>query len=170
MPNLGDRIRELRKALNLSQEQFADKLGIGHAHVSKIEKGNGTPSEMLLRNICGELYVSRTWLTTGEGEMFLSAEDIVKEQIDRLGERAFYQALNSLQSDQAVVVMESALVYRAELDPDLDDMIRFLKSLWMTGDEKLKAWAVVQFSRAFPPDIKEEILKKGTENSDQATG
>lgn len=172
---IGTRIKLLRKALKLTQEEFAGRMRISKGFVSNLEKDRVQPSGQLIHLMCYEYSSSEYWLTTGEGEMFLSAEEVIKQQMERLGKPEFYQALSNLQSDQvytdqAVVVMESALAYRAEHDPELDAMIHFLKSLWMTGDKNLRAWAVVQFSRAFPDDIKEEVLKKSRTNNDQATG
>lgn len=41
--NLAEKIRELRKSRHLSQEQFAEKLGISRQSVSKWESGQATP-------------------------------------------------------------------------------------------------------------------------------
>lgn len=41
---LGKRIRELRKARKITQEQLAEKLGIGPANISYIENGKFAPS------------------------------------------------------------------------------------------------------------------------------
>lgn len=41
---LGQRIRELRKAKGLTQEQLAEKIGIGTSNISYIETGKFAPS------------------------------------------------------------------------------------------------------------------------------
>lgn len=41
---LGQRIRELRKSKKITQEQLAEKLGIGTANISYIENGKFAPS------------------------------------------------------------------------------------------------------------------------------
>jgi transcriptional regulator with XRE-family HTH domain len=148
----------------MSQEQFADKLGIGHAHVSKIEKGNGIPSELLLRHICSELFVSKTWLTTGEGEMFVSADEILRNTFYP-NEQVLYDACKKIIDDKNLMVMDSAThkYLSRNNDPDLDHMIRFLNDLWAVADDNMKAWARVQFSRAFPPDVEDEVQKKHAE-------
>lgn len=47
----GARIREIRKAKGLTQEEFAGKLGVTGAYISKLENGKATPSPALMRLI-----------------------------------------------------------------------------------------------------------------------
>ena len=67
---MGNNVKLLREYLNLSQETFGLRIGIGKAAVSRIEsnKNNLTKSISLL--ICKEFNVRYEWLTTGSGEMF----------------------------------------------------------------------------------------------------
>ena len=41
---LGQRIKEIRKAKNITQEQLAEKVGIGTANISYIESGKFAPA------------------------------------------------------------------------------------------------------------------------------
>lgn len=160
---IGDRIKALRKAVNLTQEEFASRLKISKGFVSNLEKGRVLPSEQLIHLMAYEFSSSEYWLTTGEDSMFLPPVEVVRQQISRLGERAYYDALKQLLDDNGLIVLRSALGGRGnekEFDPELEPMIHFLVDLWSVGDEKLKAWATVQFSRAFPDDVKEEVQKK----------
>lgn len=52
---VGVRIKKLRKALNLTQEVLAEKLGVTSNHLSYIETGARRPSLPLARKIAGEL-------------------------------------------------------------------------------------------------------------------
>jgi len=54
---IGQRIRKYRKALNLTQEQLSDKIGISTTHMSHIETGNSKLSLPVLVKIAGELAV-----------------------------------------------------------------------------------------------------------------
>lgn len=160
---IGERIAKLRKALKLTQGGMAAQLGISQQHISQMEKNIREPSEQLLKHICALYNTTMLWLATGEGEMFVPCEEIIKNQISRMGERHYYQALKNLVCDKGLIIMESAAPYFAagkSCDPDLEHMISFLNDLWMFGDENLKTWARVQFARAFPPDIEEEVQKK----------
>lgn len=66
-----DRIKQLRKELRLTQEEFADKAGMKRSTLSKYENGENMPSAAVFALICKEFNVSETWLRTGEGEMFI---------------------------------------------------------------------------------------------------
>jgi len=54
---LGTRIKELRKAKKLSQEQLAEKINIDPKHLSRIEVGNSYPSFDTLEKIANNLNV-----------------------------------------------------------------------------------------------------------------
>ena len=67
---MNDRIKELRKVMNLSQEKFGELLGITKSGVSDIESGRRKVTDqhviMLVNN-----GVSEEWLRTGNGDMFV---------------------------------------------------------------------------------------------------
>ena len=80
------RIRKLRKALDLTQQAFADRLGIRQNTVAKYETGRGEPTRAVIALICKEFHVSEAWLRTGEGEMFLPPpRDMIDELIAEYG-------------------------------------------------------------------------------------
>jgi transcriptional regulator with XRE-family HTH domain len=54
----------------LTQIQFAEPLSISGSYVSNLEKGEATPSEAVVREIVSYYNINRTWLETGEGNMF----------------------------------------------------------------------------------------------------
>lgn len=68
---MNERIRELRKALRLSQEEFGSRLGITGSGVSNLESGRRSITEQMLKSLLREYKVDYIWLTTGKGEMFL---------------------------------------------------------------------------------------------------
>lgn len=59
------RVKELRKDLHMSQVEFAKKLGVTNAHISKIEKGGTVPSDTLIKLISKEYDVNEDWLKKG---------------------------------------------------------------------------------------------------------
>lgn len=73
MKDLGQRIRELRKNhLNLTQEQFGEKLGVSRTVIKNIELNHlarPEQKEPLLRLICSTFNVNYEWLKEGTGEM-----------------------------------------------------------------------------------------------------
>lgn len=72
---MNTRIKELRKALGMTQEEFGGRIGITKSSISTIESGKSSPSEQTLRSICREFGASYVWLTTGAGSMFENGGD-----------------------------------------------------------------------------------------------
>lgn len=68
-----DRIKKLRKALDLTQQEFADRLNVGRNNIAGYETGRRSPSDAVVTLICREFNVNEEWLRTGEGDMFLPA-------------------------------------------------------------------------------------------------
>lgn len=68
-----DRIRKVRKSLDLTQKTFAERIGMKSNTIATYEMGRAVPSDATINNICKEFNVNETWLRTGEGEMFIPA-------------------------------------------------------------------------------------------------
>ena len=68
---LNERIKKLRKALDLTQQEFANRLGTTANVLTNYETGRRNPSNSVINNICKEFNVNETWLRTGEGEMLI---------------------------------------------------------------------------------------------------
>ncbi len=74
---MNERIKQLRKALDLTQQKFADKLGVKRNTVGQWECGINAITDRVIFSICREFDVSEEWLRTGEGEMF---EQLTEQQ------------------------------------------------------------------------------------------
>ena len=68
---MNERIKELRKALGLTQQEFADKLGVKRGTVANYELDRNEPSNSVISLICRVFKTNETWLRTGEGDMFV---------------------------------------------------------------------------------------------------
>ena len=79
---MNSRIRELRKALNLSQKEFAEKIGLKQNAISFMEKSGSTVTEQNIKTICSQFSVNENWLRSGNGQMFLEKEKKQKEFFD----------------------------------------------------------------------------------------
>lgn len=66
-----ERLKKLRKALNLTQQDFADRIAIKRNTLANYEVGRNEPIDAVVNLICREFNVNETWLRTGEGEMFI---------------------------------------------------------------------------------------------------
>lgn len=61
-----ERIRDLRKNhLKLTQQAFADQLGLSQNFVWQIEKGERTPSDRTISDICRIFDIQEDWLRHG---------------------------------------------------------------------------------------------------------
>lgn len=166
---IGKRILELRKTLNITQDEFSKRLRINKGTISNLEKDRQKPSEQLLHHICLEYVVSEDWLKAGAGEMFISPEDVLKQQKARLGERAFLDAVNSIMKEHGLAMAAGRHPHQADTgDQELDNMINTIYDLWASGED-MKGWLKVQFRHAFPADVIEESQKKQQETSRQAS-
>lgn len=76
-----ERLKKLRKALDLTQQEFADRIGSKRNTVAKYETEANTPSAAVVSLICREFNVNEDWLRDGIGDMFLPTDrnaDIAK--------------------------------------------------------------------------------------------
>ena len=64
------RIKEVRKALGLSQSTFGEKLGLTQQAIASIESGKTPISDKHIKPICSIFNVSENWIKFGKGEMF----------------------------------------------------------------------------------------------------
>ena len=71
MDTIGNRIKKLRKTLGLSQQEFAERIGVKGGSISLYEIDAREPSKRNKVGILKEFHVNPVWLDTGEGEMFL---------------------------------------------------------------------------------------------------
>ncbi len=72
---IGERIKETRKELGLTQTEFAEKIGVLGAAISLMEKNDRNPSETVVRAICREYSVNYEWLKTGKGVKLTPTDD-----------------------------------------------------------------------------------------------
>jgi len=75
-----ERIKEIRKLTELSQEAFGKRLGVSGAAISRLEQGERGITEQMVLSISREFNVSEEWLRNGLGDMFvLTQEDELQE-------------------------------------------------------------------------------------------
>lgn len=119
---LGNRIKQLRKTLGLTQQEFADKLKVSRSNIATYEVGKNNPADAVNNLICREFNVSEQWLRTGEGEMFLAKSradeladfmnDLMRSEPDDI-RRRFVTAVSRL-STKELEVLENAALHLVE--------------------------------------------------------
>ena len=110
---MNNRIKELRKSLNLTQQEFADRIGIKRTTIANYETYRNEPVDSVVSLICREFNVNEKWLRYGEGEML--AQPI----------------------DEIAAAVENLLEYdpEAERDPVIDVIIEIVKTYSSLNDE-----------------------------------
>lgn len=103
-----NRLKDLRKQLGLTQQEFADRLGVKRGAVANYEIGRNIPIDAVISLIVKEFDVNETWLRTGEGDMFLERDEddalmewagtILKDESDSF-RRRFIKMLMGLSED-----------------------------------------------------------------------
>lgn len=68
---MNTRIQQIRKTAKMTQDEFAEKIGVSKNFVWMIEKGERVPSDRTVKDICREFKVNYEWLTKGTGDMFI---------------------------------------------------------------------------------------------------
>lgn len=64
---MNERLKKLRKTLDMTQQEFADKIGIKRNSLANYETGRNTPIDAIVVSICREFNVNEEWLRTGKG-------------------------------------------------------------------------------------------------------
>lgn len=112
--NESERLKELRKKLNIKQGELAEKISTTQGHISDIENGRKSLTDRTIKLICLEDWNGKTvnedWLRYGTGDIFVP---LTEQQ-----ELMKYTALLLKGKDSAVVSAIQALIVTYE---QLDD-------------------------------------------------
>ena len=127
---MNERMKKLRKALDITQQEFADKIGIKRNSYANYETGRNVPIDAIIVSICREFNVNETWLRTGEGDMFVEIPE----------EDMFSRAAASCIKDNDKTAMEGLILWRS-LPPDArriveDYIIQFAELIKAQRKEK----------------------------------
>lgn len=84
---MNERVKTIRKTLNMTQDQFSKKINLSRNYIALIESGDRVPSDRTISDICREYNINEKWLRTGEGDMYDLPEDrtaaIVADLLDK---------------------------------------------------------------------------------------
>lgn len=78
------RLKLLRNTLNLTQQEFADRIGCKRNTVAKYEIDSSAPSTAVVSLICREFNVNEEWIRFGTGEMFKLDRDVAIVRLENL--------------------------------------------------------------------------------------
>jgi Predicted transcriptional regulators len=92
---MNNRIKKLRKNLNMTQEEFSSRIKLSRNFIAQIESGAKTPSERTIKDICRVFGISYLWLTEGIEPMYEEFDVYSMARIDDImtGENEFAKNL-----------------------------------------------------------------------------
>lgn len=98
---MNERIKRLRSKLEMTQQEFADRLCIKRGTLANYEIGRNEPIDAVISLMCKEFHVNEIWLRTGEGgddNMFtkVSEEDRYSINLGKLSRTENQMARNML--------------------------------------------------------------------------
>ena len=137
------RLRQLRKALDLTQSEFADRIGSAQNTITGYESGRRNPSGPIIAAICREFNVNKDWLVNGEGEMFLPDAG---DELEALAKKYGYST--------AVAVLVEKLV---NLSPDRQAVVTDFLIEFAAGIQSMKDADIDPSGKAFPQDGTSEM-------------
>ena len=149
---LNERLKKLRKALDLTQQEFADRIGVKRNTIATYEIGRNTPLDAVIASICREFNVSETWLRTGEGEMFLpSPNGVLDELVQKYG-----------LSTRGKVIVEKFL----DLNPDVQEAVAvYIEEVAAAFSDAGTAATVPVFVPAHIPTIEDEARAEANQQA-----
>lgn len=83
---MNERLKKLRKELDMTQQEFAEGIGIKRNTIATYESGRNEPIDAVISLICTKYNVNENWLRTGKGDMFvkLSYSDEIAQFVGQL--------------------------------------------------------------------------------------
>lgn len=154
---LGERVRKIRRQMDLTQQDFGKRIGIKSNSVSLIESGGRNASDQVILAICREFDISEDWLRTGTGEMFEpeatnALDALVKERGISRGEQILIEKFLNLKPESRRAVMNYLLEVAAAISSTTE-------AEHMVPVEYVSETPVDEYNAAADIDIDTEVAK-----------
>ena len=134
---MNERLKTLRKSLDLTQAQFAERVGVKPNTISQYESGRNNPTDAVLALICREYGVNEVWLRTGIGPMLVPRTR--RDDLFDFARRILGGELSDLEAAVVTVLAETT------------------EEEWQVFDRKLRAlYAAWQQEQDAAPEEEEE--------------
>lgn len=102
-----EKLAQLRKQKNLTQQETAALIGVGVAQIRRYEKGNSSPTLEVIKNIAKTLGISADELIFDENEMIASSKIMDRELLEQF---ELISQLNPHDMDAIKTVLESMII------------------------------------------------------------
>ena len=141
------RIKKIRRELDLTQQEFGDRIGVKRNTIATYEGGRSTPIDSVISLICREFNVNEIWLRTGQGEMFKAAPNKVLDSLAEEyglthGEYVLIEKFVKLKAEKRAAVVDYILEAAAAMQGEGADPEQpaILDSETATDEEKMEAY------------------------------
>ena len=121
MNTIGERIRWLRKDQKMTQQKFADAVGVKQNTVATWEMDRNEPQDPIVKAICSKFAVNESWLRSGEGDPYIQLSRqaeiarIITQAMRASPEReALICALANATDQQILAIHDMIMAYAAE--------------------------------------------------------
>ena len=110
------RIGEVRKALGLTQQKFAENLKISQTNASALERNSRGIPDRTIKLICLTYGVNEKWLKTSKGDMFEKNRDFKLDEVI-----SNFKKLDDLLQDYVLKQIRLALEYQEKASGERQD-------------------------------------------------
>ena len=80
--NENEKIKQIRKSLNLTQQEIADSIGVSKQYFSRVENGITELSKEKATMLCNNYGISLDWLLCDKGGMFINDNTITNNLLN----------------------------------------------------------------------------------------
>jgi transcriptional regulator with XRE-family HTH domain len=108
---INQRIKQLRKALNMTQAGFSQVISLSSGYLAGIETEKRKVNDRIIKLICSSFNANENWLRWGQGEIFDQNED--KQFIKLVG---LFKELEPRYQDY--IFKEISLLLKMQVDGD----------------------------------------------------
>ena len=159
---VNDRVREIRKQLNMTTEKFGTAVGVGRAAISNIETAKRSLTPQMATAICREFGVSMEWLQEGTGPMFAEQPSadlgdlVTRYHLDQYDQAFVLEYMELAPEARAIVkqymmdVLNRAGEIQHDEEDDIDSKVEEYRQS-LLADKERREKAAAASSTSMPP-------------------
>lgn len=157
-----ERVKMLRKELDLTMDRFGEKLGVKKSTISGIESGARGLTSQMATAICREFGVSMEWLQEGTGPMFAEQPSadlgdlVTRYHLDQYDQAFVLEYMELAPEARAIVkqymmdVLNRAGEIQHDEEDDIDSKVEEYRQS-LLADKERREKAAAASSTSMPP-------------------
>lgn len=119
---MNERLKSLRSELELSQNEFSERILVGSSTLAMWEIGSRKIKDIHISKICSEFNVNENWLRYGIGDMFVSRSENIISELEKKYE------MGDIFKKAVITYLELNELSRAIIDDYLEKVFREAKN------------------------------------------